>query len=419
MNINEICGNIKEREIVLYGEQEEIYCFIERYQYVLNIKAVMTEHKKEVKLQAYADFGIKTILVENMILNTELIVICDKVKFGTLVKRLEGVGKTEYEGFISHELVDALIEKKSLMICMGTQLLEQVSRFFDYCPELKEKYSVIYYPENDIWERHTNRMPEYLHVCRWCDVYVHSSCEKERFSLKVFGKNELKSNCRIITVADYGFAGYFPQIIRDREDYSDFFLRQRERFDFSYETIAFARTDKEIEELCRKNEDVNKITEKLMKNNYFSAQSVSDYFVDELRRFSQLEKMDDIKLGDFIGQHKEEILCRNLNEWNEPVVSFVTEKVLQILGLPKLSIGIADRKKLIEENSGSEIPVYPSVKAALNLRGIENKQYRIVTYQSVKYMSEEEYIRFAVEYLYKAMELIQIMGIEEENVESK
>ncbi len=243
---------------------------------------------------------------------------------------------------------------------------------------------------------------------------MHSSCEKERFSLKVFGKNELKSNCHIISVADYGFAGYFPQIRRDREEYSDFLLRQRERLDFSYETIAFSRTDKEMEGLCRKNEDIKNITEKLMDNNYFPVQRVIDYFADELERFKQLEKTDDIKLGEFIEQHKGENLCRNLNEWNEPVISFVTEKVLQLLGVSELSIGIDERKALIEENSGSEIPIYPSVRIALNLKGLENKQYRIVTYYGVKYMSEKEYVRFAAEYLYKAMDFIQIMGVEED-----
>lgn len=418
MSINEICGNIKEREIVLYGDPEEVYCFIKRYQFILKIKAVMTEHKKEVKLQAYADLGIKTILVEDMVLDKELIVVCDKVDFGTLVKRLEGLGKKEYKEFISHELVDALIEEKSLLICMGTQLLEQVSRFLGCCTDFKNKYSIIYYSEDDIWEAHMDRMPEYLHVCRWCDVYVHSSCEKERFPLKVLGKNELKSSCQIIAVADYGFAGYFPQIVRDRDRYSDFLLRQRERMDFSYETIAFSRTDKEMEELCRRNVDVESITEKLMEDNYFSVQSITDYFVEELERFKQLEKMDDVKLGEFIEQHKEENLCRNLNEWNEPVISFVTEKVLQILGFSNLSIEIDERKKIIEENSGSEIPIYPSVQTALNLKGIENKQYRIATYRSVKYMSEKKYIHFAAEYLYKAMDFIQVMGIEEE-IESK
>lgn len=414
MKIKDICGDIKQRKIILCGEYENVIDFIKQYQSELNIKAVMSEHKKDVKLQPYKDYGLETFKAEEAVLSKELIVICDEVKFGAWAKRLEVYGKKEYKDYISQELVDALIYQKKLLVCMGTQLIEQACRFLGYCVKLQEKYSLIYYPENDLWEGHANRMPEYLHVCRWCDVYIRSSCEKERFLFKIVGKNILKPDCQIITVADYGFTGYFPQMIKDREKYNEFLLRQKERLKLSYETVAFARTDKEIENLCLQKMNVQSITEKLMDENYFSKESVTGFFSEEVRRFKMLESTDNIKLGEFIEQHKEEILCRNLNEWNEPVVSYVTESLLQILELPKLSIDMEKRKAIIEENSGSEIPVYPSVWTALNLKGMKNKKYRVVTYYNTKYMSEEEYIYFWTEYLYKAMELVDLMGVDED-----
>ena len=74
--------------------------------------------------------------------------------------------------------------------------------------------------------------------------------------------------------------------------------------------------------------------------------------------------MSDIRLSQFIEEHKTEYLCRNLYEWSEPVVSYTANLILELLNMPPLLAAQKVRASLIEEISGSELPVYPSVQKA-------------------------------------------------------
>lgn len=411
--------DIAKRNIVLYGDIEEIENFIEQYKELLKIEFVITDHKKEVKLQAYAQQGIQTIMVEDVILGNELIVICDKVRFDIRSRRLRHLGKKEYAHYISQELVNSFLYHKPVLVCMGTQLLEQVSILFKNCEDVTNKYDIICFRESDINEPYMNRKQEYIHVCKMCKAYIRSACEKNQFSLKVLERRVLKEDCKIITVADYGFAGYFPQIERDRDAISDLLLRERERLKLNYETLVCARADKELELLCKKGYSTDVIVSRVLDEAFYSEQMVQEHFSEEVNRFKALEKNDDIKLADFIEKKKGVCLCKNLNEWNEPMVSYVAESILGKLGFSGLSMDVIQREKILDENAGSEILIYPSVKKWLGLKDdIHEKKYRISTYYSKWDMSEEEYVRYMVEYMKKALDIIQFMGVDEKLQES-
>ena len=226
MELSRLCGDIKKKEILLYGEQEEIIQFLVKYCDLLNISTVISEYNNEIRLQSYSDWDIKTVLFADMkFAEKQVIIICTKNKFNVLRRRLEYLGKKEYRDYISSELVEHLLYGKKLMVCMGTQLVGQVSLLIQTHQPLMEQYNIVYFSEQEIMEPYMNRLQEYIHVCRCCAVYVRSSCEKERFLLKILDRRTLSESCRIITIADYGFGGYYPQIVKDRERVSDYLLR--------------------------------------------------------------------------------------------------------------------------------------------------------------------------------------------------
>jgi hypothetical protein len=418
MNVSEICSNIKEKDIVLYGDQEEIEVFLEKYFQLLKIHIVITDHKDEVRLQSYKKWDIKTVLFKEVVLSeNQLIVICSEEKFSALKRRLDYAGKKEYKEYISHELIESLLYGKKLMVCMGTQLLGQVYLFLKTHKQLLEEYSVLFYPESHVLEIYKNRLQEYMHVCRCCTIYVRSACEKERFQRKVLGSSVLNKECMTITVADYGFGGYYPQVINNRDAVSNYLLREHNRLPLSYETLAFSRMDKEILELCERNVSSDNIVELLMDDNFYPEQKIRQYFDDEINRFEYQENLADIKLSKFINEHKEKYLCRNLNEWNEPAITYISNLILEILNLAPLSVSLEKRITLIEENSGSEMPVYPSVQNALGVEEIlKNKKYKVTTYYKTQYMTLDEYLHFIAEYLYKAMDIMLFTGMDGERL---
>ena len=415
MDIKQVCGDIRRREILLYGEQEEIEAFLEKYIDELNIQYALTEYHDEVILQPYMKWNLKTVMMEQAeISENQLIVICAKGTFGTLRRRLIYMKKKEYKEYICSELVDALLYDKKLIICMGTQMLEQVCLLLHSSENICRQYSILYYPESELMMPYMNRMAEYSHVSRYCHIYIRSACEKERFLFKVADKNISNRECKIITVADFGFGGYYPQVINNRDAISNYLLRGHDRLPMDYETLALSRTDEEIVKLCNQNVPKEDIVERLLNPDYYQVEEAQHYFEKQLERFKALEVTTDIPLGDYIEKHKGEYLCRNLNEWSEPIISYVAEEIGKIINMPQLNISREQRITIIEENSGSEMIVYPSVQKALGLENaFKNKKYKVVTYHQSRYMSMEEYLYFMIEYLYRAIDIINFAGMDD------
>lgn len=408
-------GEIAKKEIVLYGTPEENIGFLEKYSGVFQIRTAVTDLLDEVRLQPYADWEVETVMLGNAE-GTEgkLIVICSEDKFEMLQLRMRFLGKQEYTDYISCALIEHLFYGKELIVCMGTQLLGQMCLLLQNDEAFCDRYSILYFGESDVLEPYRNRRPEYFHVLHYCSVHVRSACEKERFSMKLPSAVVFPPGCRQITVADYGFGGYFPQVIRDRDKINDYLLRGYWRKKMDYETLAFSRMDGEIEKFCKEKMAADAILERLLDENYFPGEKVQRYFAEETARFAELEKKADLKLSPFIEANQEQYLCRNLNEWQEPMLSYVTNCLLAKLDMPELSMEKTKREKLLEENGGSEIPVYPSVQKALGLEdALRNKQYKMVLYYEVRYMSLEEALRFTIDYMYKSGEVLEFTGMAE------
>lgn len=412
--MKELCGDIQKKEIWLYGNQDEISVFIKTYLGLLDIKGVVTEYSEEVKIQPYAEWDIKAEMMGSATLTGEqLIVVCHRDEFRTLRLRLLYLRKQEYKDFISSSLVECLLYDKQLIIAMGTQLIAQSCLLLQRSKEISDRYSIVYYAESDLMEPYRNQLPECVHMARCCDVYIRSDCEKERYPIKVLRESVLAETCKVITVADYGFAGYFPQVERDRDRISDHLLRGYERLNMNYETVVFAREDKEILKLCKEGKPEDDIVQTVGDMEFYSQESVDTHFDSEVERFKQLEAKADIKLGGFIEAHRGELLCRNLNEWHEPAVSYVVDEILKRLALPTLSTDRQEREKMLEDACGSDLPVYPCVKKILGLtEKTEEPKYRVVTYFSIKYMTWDEYIRYTVQYLCRAMDIMEFTGMD-------
>lgn len=411
MYISELYDKLKNDEVVLYGNVDEIKENITKYQGVLNIKYIITDFQEEVTFQKYKEWGLKTYLFDDICVGDELIIICSKDRFDLLQKRLMHSGKKAYENYISQDLVEMLVYNKKLMVCMGTHLIQQVSNVLRKIPEMAGKYSIVFYSEDTMMKPYINRLPEYHHICGFCDVYIRSSCEKAMFDKKIYHERNMKSGCEVITIADYCFAGYFPQVDSNRNKLSDYLFREHDRLEMSYETLAFSRADRELVKRCEDKEDKKQILMQLLDDTLFSKEYVTKYFAEELNRFKQLEADDDIKLGDFISQNYKKCLCRNLNEWNEPIITYVTEQLLIRLGVKNVEVKRVMVQESVEKESGSEIFMYPSVMKGLKISEQPLKKYKVCTYYKTRYMTLEDYVEFLIDYIGKAKELIDFAGM--------
>lgn len=405
MDIMDIIGDIKKRKIVLYGDREEILVFIQKYGSKVYIKQVITDFPDEVKWQTYGEWGIKTYLFDDVAFEDELIIICTHKRYNTFERRLLHSNRVEYRDFISQELVDGLLYGKKILVCMGTNRMKQIADTLPMIREVETQYSVVFFAENEMLKIYKNRIQEYKHVCKLCDVYIRSSCEKSLYGLKICCEKDLKPGCRIITVSDYEFTAYYPQISNNRDTYSNYFFREHERLDMDYDTLAFSRQDYIIENLCKENDSEENIANEILREDFFQEEEILSYFNDKLTSFLEKEKDDDIKIGSFIKENYRKCLCRNIDEWSSPVIIYVIDKILKKIGFDNIILNEKIIQDKIEEQSGSEMLIYPSVSKYLELDLEDSKMYKIKTYYTTRYMNAYGYTRYHIKYLKKAMEL--------------
>ena len=154
-----------------------------------------------------------------------------------------------------------------------------------------------------------------------------------------------------------------------------------------------------------------------MDDKFYPKEYIEQFFFNEIRQFEQMENNTDIRLAGYIREQHTECLCRNLNEWNEPVIFYVYKAILEILNIHSTTIVKDKRILILENNSGSELPIYPSVQKALGLsETLRNKKYRIVTYNNIEYMTLDKYLYFLTDYLYKAIDFVEFTGMKEERL---
>lgn len=409
-----IFDSIKSKNILLFGVTDETIKFYEKYCDVLKMKACLSNYSADVKLQAMREYGLETYLYDDFeITDDDFVIICDYEHYASIEKRLLCDDYSEYDRFISSKLAAGILSEKKIILFMGSYTLKQIANAFDELPQIKQEYFCQYYSEDELLTPYKNRMAEYKHMARMCDVYIVSVCDKEMYEMKVITEGFLIDTCIVIKVSDYMFNGYFPQIAGNRDSYSNFLYRERMRLDMPYGMLALAREDKNLAQFVLANVPAEEIVERVCDTGYYTEEQVKEHFRMALDYVKIADGKADVKIGRFLEENcNHTITYRNLDEWNIELVKYVIESIAEKMGIALETVDEAVLSRRVEEFSGSELPVYPSVLKHLGITNRENKKYKVVTYYKTRYMNFKEYIKWCVECMYQIKELNIFLGIE-------
>lgn len=404
---------LRNKNIFLFGVQEETINFYKNYNEMLHIKYCVTSYIENVKLQPLKEYGLETKLYDDIELTKDdLLIICDYECYQPIERRLKNEGIIEYSGFISSKLAEGILEEKKIAVLMGSEFIGQLAMGLQMLPEIQENCFCVFYPENELLKAYKNRMAEYMHIARVCDIYIVSVCDKNMYSAKVLSPEFLQKNCIKVRISDYTFNGYFPQIKNDRDVHSDFLFRERKRLPISYNTLFLAREDMNLRRYIDNNVAVEEILSRVSSPDFYTKEQVECHFKEALGKLKRSDEAADIPLAKFV-----ENCCvgmvgyRNLDEWNANVLIYVMKKVCKKIGIELKRFNEHQFVDLIEKTSGSELPVYPSVLKHLNIENYNDKKYKVVSYYQVRYLNFEEYIRFCVMCMYQIKELDEFLGI--------
>ncbi|MGN0375530.1 MAG: WcbI family polysaccharide biosynthesis putative acetyltransferase [Butyrivibrio sp.] len=412
---HEISNYLKEKNIILFGVNDEAIEFYQKFHDIIHIDYCVTSYSENVILQPMKEYGVDTILYDNMqITDEDYIVICDSQYFQSLERRLQTDGIEEYKQYISSKLARGILEEKKLVMIMGSECLRLLARALETLNDIMDNFFCIYYAESELLKPYKNRMAEYQHVAKYSNIYILSICDKAMYKAKVIPQTFFDEECLRISISDYTFKGYYPQISTSRDEYSSFLFRERERFDIPYYTLMLAKEDCNLRDFVYNNVPVDEIVERVSQTEFYSENQVQHHFTEELNKIRQSDAIADIKLAKFIDQYcRHKVGYRNLDEWNVIILRYVLRQVLNKMGLEEVEIEEAQLEDIVRENSGSELPVYPSVLHHLGIDGYDDKKYKVVNYYQTRYMNFREYIKCCAECMYQIKELREFLGIEE------
>ena len=411
----EISKNLKEKNIILFGVNDEAIEFYQKYHDIIHIAYCVTSYSENVILQPMKEYGLETVLYDNMqITGEDYIVICDSQYFQSLERRLQTDGIQEYKQYISSKLATGILEEKKIVLLIGSECLRLLARALETMKDVTENFFCIYYVESELLKAYQNRIAEYRHIAKCSDIYILSICDKEMYKAKVIPQNFFVKECLRISVSDYTFNGYYPQIITNRDEYSSFLFRERERFDIPYYTLALAKEDCNLRDYVYNNVPVEEIVERVSDPEFYSKNQVQQHFTGALEKIRQSDAAADVKLAEFMDQYcRHRVGYRNLDEWNVFILCYVLRQVLNKMGLEWVEIEESQLESIVKENSGSELPIYPSVLRHLGIDGYDDKKYKVVSYYQTRYMNFKEYIKYCAECMYQIKELREFLGIEE------
>ncbi len=404
---------IKNKNILLFGVTDETAKFYENYREVLSFKGCLTNYSANIRMQNMQKYGLETYLYDDFeITDEDFIIICDYEHYASIERRLLLDNYREYEKFVSSKLAIGILEEKKIALFMGSYSLRQIATFFNQHMQIKQQYLCQYYSEDELLHQYKDEMAEYKHLARICDVYISSVCDKDMYEAKVITEGFMVEKCIRIKVSDYMFNGYFPQIVGNRDSYSDFLYREKPRLNMSYGMLALAREDRNLAQYVSENVPVEEILERVCDMNYYTEEQVKIHYQRALDNVKVADQKADVKLACFLENKCSDMIAyRNLDEWNVEIVKYVIEKIAEKMGIVLGDVDEAMLHKQIDEVSGSELPVYPSVLKHLGITGWDNKKYKVVTFYKTRYMNFQEYIRWCVERMYQIKDMNIFLGI--------
>lgn len=416
-----IFDRIKHSEIYLFGVSDTTGDVYQRYKEKLNIKACVTNYEDMKKKRMFDNMGLETILLEEYRHSDgKYLIVCDEQLYDYYTcfmkvanEALDYYGLSEYEDYVSYKALELMEGDKYLVLMQGSLLCGQVYEKLRFQESMSE-YAFIYYDEDNIFNVYRDDFKEYLHMSRFADVYIYSVSDKEKSASKKLECKGFRTECKSIGISDYCFKALYPQIKEGREIYSTYLLRKRERLGENYGRFFAAREDNNLVEMVLGGMQDKDIISSLCSDDFYSEQYLQQHYEECIAAVQKADIKSDIKLEEYITDKIGKIILNvNLDEYNEELVDYVCERIMNSLG--------KDYKKDIRHTAwGTELVIYPCVAKFYGLsEKVKDKKYRIYTYSGTQSLGLEEYLEYYIKCVKAAMaiyEIVQIRKFRKENL---
>lgn len=398
-----------EKRIILFGAGEvaEKFYFVNRNK--INISHCVSNLKEQWGKKKFLDeLDIKEFRAEDIGEN-DYIIVCGPFAFRQIEIQLVNCGFRMFEHFIESQIANSLLENKKIALFRGSCILRDIYECIVQSQAFTEQYTAIYATDNYVVSKFDNRVLYYASMI--CDCYVYSYRILRQDKVYLLTEDDLPADCRIISVSNITFPGYWPQAdpeIRNSNKYLMHPYNSKRNLVF-YHTL-YRLEDININQMIEAGKEADEIYKLVSASDYYDEKMVKRNLKVSFKSVQIAEQFADIRVMDFLKENYDKrLVFQNFAHMHKCVIWTYVRRLLETMGV---SIEECDR---LEANSpefihhGGDIPVYPSVAKVLGLNWLdESTSYEIMTYHGIEKMTFEEYVRHYVEYTKMARNIMSI-----------
>ena len=262
-----------------------------------------------------------------------------------------------------------LKKEKKLAAFYGNCQMHMVQRLMVNSKTFMDEFISLELPA--VYAYKTEKDFEYFQERFWSelDLLISQRVKTDnRFSAKLateYVETYLSSDVKCVWVPNVFFDGYFPQEKRNEHNL------------FTEENIGgvFALGDRFVDELYDSGKTADEIMEQVSREDFLSEDFVKSKVRESFDSLRKREATCDIVISDYLEKHyTEKVLFYCSNHPCNEVLIELSNRILGYLGVDETLDNIPE-ESLDFTLKGQDVPIYPSVKKALNLKSTEEKYY--------------------------------------------
>lgn len=399
--------NLLNKNIILFGVGDAAEKFYQQNKQRLNIVHCVSNLKKDWGKHIFLDeLDVKEFSKEDIGAN-DYLVICGEDIFHQVEMQLIDYGFCMYEHYIESTIANCFLENKMIALFRGSCILRDIYECIATSRIFAEQYASIFTMDNTATSKFDNNTLYY--ISQICDVYIYSYRMLRRDEIYLLN-NELPDGCKVISVSNISFPGYWPQADSEIRNTNKYLIHPyNSKRDLVFYHVMYRLEDVNINRLVDEGKDFEEIYSLISSEDYYDEKTVKRNLKVAFKSVQIAEQFADIKVMDFIKEnYGKRKVFQNFAHMHKCVVWAYIRKLYEKLQLP---IDECDELEALSPNyihHGGDIPIYPSVAKALELSWYdEDMEYEIMTYHGVEKMTFKEYVRQYVEYIKRAKRIME------------
>lgn len=409
----QIKEKLESSKIAVYGNDEGSERFIEELRPFFSDIVHLTDFTEEMELQPFSQYGIETVWLDDYKFDPDRYIVITG-QFIRSQNKLKLLRFEEYIDYASIYVVRAIIQRKKLVVTMGTAAMSQLTAAMKVCSDFSEQYTVKYYNNKNFFRGDIRQYQEYQHVAKISDVYIYSVRSVVEYQRSIVKEAQMKTSCIRIGISGNDFNGFHPQLNKDNY-LSKYCFREYEMSRIPYKYYVFSPLDIMMEHFIKEKLSKKDIMKAFRNLELLDEAQIRETFEMAIAHIRKSDELADIPLAEKIIELKSKIVVsRSLEEWHPEIIAYMLDHVFKIIGHEETQYCYDDIAKAACEWSGNEIPVYPCVLKFFGLEEAEgHKIYRIVSYKNIRYMDIDEYAEYFADYCVKADALYNVLHFSE------